>query len=182
MNRKELKLKPNTFKNTFCVFTEVSLTVIQERLPDFESESGSKYYYTDEGIYRLSNHWGRLGNSKWRLTENGLQGSSKIKLGYASWNDFHPDNKHELLYYLSVDFETKEVLYQHKMNKMYDGKAILRTADDTMKRVKQARNILQLTNWAKYFENEDIEELRKLIVTDLIYTDLTLDEIKRKHT
>jgi hypothetical protein len=181
VNRKDIKLKPNTFKNTFCVFTEVDPIAIQELKPDFESESGSKYFYTEEGLYRLSNHWGRLGNSKWRLVENGFQGSSKIKLGYAVWDAFFPDNKYELLYYLVANFSTKEVLYQHKMDKTYDGKAILRTADDTMKRVKQSRNILQLTNWAKYFENRDIEELRELIVTDLIYTNLTLEEIKRKY-
>nr|WP_262921823.1 hypothetical protein [Flavobacterium amniphilum] len=174
-------MKPNSLKNTFCVFTEVDPIVIQELKPDFESESGSKYFYTDEGIYRLANHWGRLGNAKWRLVENGFHGSSKLKLGYARWNAFYPDNKYEHLYYLEADFRTNEVLYQHKMNTTYDGKAILRTADDTMKKVKQARNILQLTNWSKHFENHDLEDLRKLIVTDLIYTNLTLDEIKRKY-
>ena len=175
-----MKLKPNAFKNTFCVFTEVDPAIIELIKPDFESESGSKYFYTKEGMYRLSNHWGRLGNSKWRLIENKSLESFKIKLGFANWDEFYQDNKYELLYYLSVDFEIKEVLYQHKMNQTYDGTAILRTADDTMKRVKQARNILQLTNWAKHFE-QDIDELRKWIVTDLIYTNLTLDEIKRKY-
>lgn len=178
---RKFKLPPNAFKNTFCVFTEVSMELIEGLEPDFKSESGSRYFYTDKGMCRLSNHWGRLGNSKWRLIETGINDSSKTKLGYADWNEFYPDDKYELLYYLDVDFDTKNVLYQHKLNKRYDKKAVLRTADDTMKRVRQARNILQLTNWANYFNNSDIEKLRELIVTDLIYTNLTLDEIKRKY-
>ena len=176
------KLPPNTFKNTFCVFSEVSLTVIRDWKPDFQSDSGSRYYYTEKGMYRLSNHWGRLGNSKWRLTENAGGETSRLKLGYAQWDDFYPDNKYGLLYYMSVDYDTATVLYQHKMNKEYDGKAILRTAVDTMKRVKQARNILQLTNWAKHFPAHELENLRQLIVNDLVHTNKTLDEIKRQYT
>ncbi|MFC7772449.1 hypothetical protein ACS8MM_01115 [Flavobacterium sp. MAHUQ-57] len=175
------QLPPNTFKNTFCVFTEVNVSNLQDRSPDFESDSGSKYYYTEQGMYRLSNHWGRLGNSKWRLIENGDTSASKVKLGYANWEDFFPDNKYEALYYVTVDFETRTVLYQHKLSKNYDDMAVVRTSDDTMKRVRQARNILHLTNWAKHFPDWEIEVLRKKIVTDLIYTNKTLDEIKRQY-
>lgn len=178
---KIVKLPPNTFKNTFCVFTEVNLSIIENKKPDFQSDSGSCYYYTEKGMYRLSNHWGRLGNSKWRLIENGVDTNSKVKLGYANWSDFLPDNKYEALYYVSVDFETETILYQHKMNVDYDGKAVLRTASDTMKRVKQARNILHLTNWAKHFPKFEINNLRKKIVTDLIYTNKSLEEIKRQY-
>ena len=172
---------PNTFKNTFCVFNQRDLKEIEDLILDYKSNSGSSYFYTEKGMYRLSNHWGRLGNCKWRLVETHVDYKSKIKLGFANWDDFFPDNKHEALYYLQADFETATVLYQHKNCKDYFGKEILRTASDTMKRVKQARNILQLTNWAKHFENTDIFKLRKDIVTDLIFTNLSLDEIKRKH-
>lgn len=171
---------PNSFKNTFCVFKEMPLLEIQDLKVDYISESGSQYFYTEKGMYRLSNHWGRLANSKWRLISE-IESDSKIKLGYANWDEFYNDNKHEALYYLEVNFEDKTVLYQHKNNKEYNGKAILRTVDDTMKRVKQARNILSLTNWAQHFEEIDIEELRKKIITELIFTNKSLEEIKRNY-
>jgi hypothetical protein len=58
---------PNSFKNTFCVFHEVLPDQIENLKLQYDSKSGSKYFYSKEGMYRWSNHWGRLANSKWRL-------------------------------------------------------------------------------------------------------------------
>ncbi|MEO8516845.1 MAG: hypothetical protein ABI426_08875 [Flavobacterium sp.] len=175
---KSFKPNPKSFKNTFCVFQEVELQLIEGKKADFSSDSGSLYFYTKEGMFRLSNHWGRLANSKWRLVSE-IESKEKTKLGFASWNDFHPDNATENLYYLEVDYVKETVLYQHKNNPNFDDKAILRTALETTKRIKQARNILTLTNWAKYLEHSDINELRKEIITQLIYTNKSLEEIKQ---
>ena len=73
----------------------------------------------------------------------------------------------------------KTVNYQHKDNPKYDKKAILRTSFETTKKIKQIRNLFNLTSWAKYFEYDDLDELRKIIIEQLIYTNKTLDEIKR---
>lgn len=175
---KSFRPNPNSFKHTFCVFQEVDLQLIESKKPDFSSDSGSLYFYTEKGMYRLSNHWGRLANSKWRLVSE-IETNSKTKLGFALWTDFHPDNATEKLYYLEVDFVKETILYQHKNNPSFDQKAILRTSIETTKRIKQARNILTLTNWAKYFENSDINELRKQIINELIYTNKSLEEIKQ---
>lgn len=48
-------------------------------------------------MYRLSNHWGRLANSKWRLEPLEPETISKTKLGYACWENFYPDNNLEEL-------------------------------------------------------------------------------------
>lgn len=180
MNQKKSKYKPklNSFKNAFCVFEERVLDEVEGMKVDFKSKSGTIYFYTEEGMYRYSNHWGRLANSKWRLLDNGLT-ASKFKLGFAKWNHFYPDNDYEKLYYLDWNISKNEILYQHKNNPIYSGLEILRTSIETKKRLKNARNILTLTNWAKYFD-EDIELLREKIITDLIYTDLPLEQIKRK--
>ncbi|MES2811048.1 MAG: hypothetical protein V4670_01130 [Bacteroidota bacterium] len=170
---------PNSFKKTFCVFYEKNLEEINQLTVDFESESGSKYYYTESGMYRYSNHWGRLANSKWRLVENGLS-QSKFKLGFAQWDEFYPDNNDEVLYYLEYNSVEKTITYQHKNGKGYEQGFVVRTAPDTMKRIKLARNILTLTNWANYFENRNIEELRVLIIHELIYTNKSIDQIKRE--
>ena len=175
--REKFYPKVNALKQTFCVFAEVSLAMIEGLEPDFSSKSGSMYFYTEKGLFRYSNHWGRLANSKWRLVDSGLS-TSKFKVGFACWDEFYPDNDWEALYYLEWDRGKNEILYQHKNRSQYDGKAILRTAPETMKRLKNARNILNLSNWAKYYE-EDIEVLRAQIIEQLIFTNLSLEEIKR---
>lgn len=178
--QKIFRPEPNSFKNTFCVFQEVEVKILEELQPQFQSKSGSSYYYTEKGMYRFSNHWGRLANSKWRLLPMEPESESKLKLGFASWEDFYPDNATDKLYYLEMDYKNNTVTYQHKNNPLYDNKAILRTSFDTTKRIKQIRNLINLTSWAKHFDFEDINVLRKKIIDELIFTNKTLEEIKRE--
>lgn len=171
---------PNSFKNTFCVFQEVLLEATEGLKVQYDSKSGSKYFYTKEGMYRLSNHWGRLANSKWRLEPLEPETESKFKLGFASWNEFYPDNADEELYYLEANYKKQTVNYQHKNNPNYDKKAVLRTSFETTKKIKQIRNLLNLTSWAKYFDYDDLDVLRQQIIHELIFTNKTLEEIKRE--
>jgi hypothetical protein len=146
----------------------------------YQSKSGSTYYYTKLGMYRLSNHWGRLANSKWRLEPLDPETTSKTKLGFAQWAFFYPDNASDKLYYIQADCIKNTVNYQHKNNPEYDKKAILRTSFETTKRIKQIRNLQNLTSWAKHFDYDDLAVLRKKIIDELIFTNYTLEEIKRK--
>ena len=170
---------PNSFKNTFCVFQEVLPDKIENLKVQYDSKSGSKYFYTKVGMYRLSNHWGRLANSKWRLEPMEPETGTKFKIGFAAWEEFYPDNADEEIYYLEANNIKKTVNYQHKNNPNYDNKAILRTSFETTKKIKQIRNLFTLTSWAKYFEYDDLDELREEIINELIFTNKTLDEIKR---
>jgi len=172
---------PKSFKNTFCVFHEVLPSLIEGMPIQYDSKSGSKYFYTKEGMFRLSNHWGRLANSKWRLEPMEPESNSKFKVGFASWDTFYPDNTEDELYYLEANYDKQTVNYQHKNNPKYDGKAVLRTSFLTAKRIKQIRNLFERSSWAKYFDFDDIDELRKKIIDDLIFTNETLEEIKRKY-
>jgi hypothetical protein len=172
------KPSPKSFKNTFCVFHEVATSEIEGLQVSYKSDAGSNYFYTEKGMFRLSNHWGRLANSKWRLITNEVITDSKFKLGFATWDSFFPDNNEEKLYFLEYDSKTETINYQHKKSNTFDGKAILRTTFETAKRIKQARNILTLSRWAKYYET-NIEQLRAKIIHELIFTEKTLDEIKR---
>lgn len=174
---------PNSFKNTFCVFQEVSLNSLKGLVVQYQSKSGSSYYYSKSGMYRLSNHWGRLANSKWRLEPLVLEldcFESKIKLGFAPWENFYLDNALDKLYYLEANYLKNTVNYQHKNNPNYDSKAILRTSFETTKKIKQIRNLFTLTSWAKYFEYDNLDVLRKKIIDQLIFTNKTLEEIKRE--
>lgn len=162
------------------MFNEVLLDQIEGMQVQYDSVSGSKYYYTKEGMFRLSNHWGRLANSKWRLEPLEEATDSKFKLGFATWEEFYPDNAEEEIYYLQADYTKRTVKYQHKNNPTFDKKAILRTSFETAKKIKQIRNLFNLTSWAKYFEYDDLDDLRKEIIEQLIYTNKTLEEIKRE--
>ncbi|MFV5699734.1 hypothetical protein ACM55H_15315 [Flavobacterium sp. ZT3R17] len=178
--QKIFRPNPNSFKNTFCVFHEEPLDSLKGLSVQYQSKSGSSYYYTTLGMYRLSNHWGRLANSKWRLEPLEPETESKIKLGFALWTNFYPDNAVEKLYYLEANYVKNTVNYQHKNNPNYDNKAILRTSFETTKRIKQIRNLLTLTSWAKYFEYDDLDFLRQQIINELIFTNKSLEEIKRE--
>ena len=178
--QKNYKPHPNSFKNTFCVFHEVLPDAIEGLKKQFESKAGSSYYYSTEGMYRLSNHWGRLANSKWRLVPMEPETASKYKIGFAKWDCFYPDNATEKLYYLEMDYNKNTVNYQHKLNPDYNQKTLLRNSLETTKRIKQIRNIIELTSWAKHFECDDIGLLRSLIIEELINTDKSLDRVKRE--
>ena len=176
--QKNFRPHPNSFKNTFCVFHEVLPDAVEGLKVQFESKAGSSYYYTLEGMYRVSNHWGRLANSKWRLVAMEPETNSKYKIGFAKWDCFYPDNAIEKLYYLEMDYDRNTVNYQHKNNPEYNQKALLRNSLETTKRIKQIRNLIQLTSWAKHFDCDDISLLRFLIIEELINTNTSLEEIK----
>jgi hypothetical protein len=175
----KFQLPAGYFKNTFCVFKEILPPNFSNKKFDYISKSGSSYYFTKLGMYRLSNHWGRLANSKWRLVSLDVISESKFKWGYAPWESFFPDNSIDQLYFIQPDFFTNTVNYQHKNAPDFDNKAVLRTSLETAKKIKQIRNLMNLTSWAKYFDYEDIDVLRYQIIQKLIYTNQTLEDIKR---
>ena len=96
----------NYFENTFCQFNLVKSNAedILRKEPDFisykktrndisgkveiTSEISSRYWYTEKGIYRESNHWGRrIATCSWYLNEK----KSKIngtQLAFAKWSNF----------------------------------------------------------------------------------------------
>lgn len=158
-------------KHTFCIWRETGRDAIAGRQPDFSSRTGSRYYFTDEGVYRWSDHWARVANCKWRLEGKTHRG---FRLGYARWEDFHSDNEQEKLYFISIDEDKAE--YVHKAVRE-PGRALIRTATATAKRLREARRILETDDWAAYY-TADIAALRAVILPKLIETDLTLAQIR----
>ena len=110
-----------------------------------------------------------------------MPNKDRTKLGYAKWTDFYPDNDYEKLYFIKVDFENKAVNYFHKQNEKEATKKILRTASETTKRIKQIRTLFQETSWAKHLKEEDIAVLRKNIITKLMDTNNTFQEIRKQY-
>lgn len=171
--------KNNFHKYTFCEFIEIEPNKISKIKTSYKSKSGSEYCFTEEGVYRISNHWGRAANCRWRLISEIKNPNQKERIGYAKWTDFYPNNETENFFYVEVKFDTKEVNFQHKNNPNYDEKAVLRNASETAKVIRQIKEILESDTWAKYLDYEDLEVLRKEIITKLIQTSTSFAEIKR---
>ena len=79
--------KNNFHKHTFCEFTEVDATTISNIEWHYKSKSGSGYCFTEQGVYRISNHWGRAANCRWRLisrasSKTGANTSSRAKINF----------------------------------------------------------------------------------------------------
>lgn len=165
-----------TIKSTFCIFKEVNIEGIKNLKIDYKSDSGSEYYYTEKGVFRYSNHWGKAATSKWRLIPNS-DDTAKTKLGFANWSDFHKDNAFEKLYFLEIDFKVNKVFFNHKNNLKPNENPTLRTSNETSKVIRQIRKLLENDKWTTYFETENIKEK---IITELINTEKTLFEIKQQ--
>lgn len=172
--------KSNFHKHTFCIFQEVDLDAIKDLKLSYKSKSGSSYYFVENGVYRLSNHWGRAANCKWRLTSD-IKNNNRIKLGFAKWTDFYPDNDFEKLYFIEVNYSNKTAHFFHKQNKNYTSDYVLRNASETTKVIKQIRTLFDETAWAKYLKEENIEILRKEIIQKLTQSNQSFQEIRKAY-
>jgi hypothetical protein len=90
----------NFHKHTFCLWKEVSPADFEVQKPQFKSKSGSEYYFTTEGVYRTSNHWGRAANCRWRLVSQGNYKSQHTIVGFAKWTDFYPNDETAKLFFI----------------------------------------------------------------------------------
>ncbi len=169
----------------------MSLAVIDDLGMDYSSKSGSRYYFLEDGLYRISNHWGRVGNCRWKLESSTLQqfsdDSSKevkqphLRVGYAKWTDFYANNEQEHLFCITIDFETKRIDFHHKNNPDYDGKSICRTAGETAKRIKTCKEVLLEEKWSNYLKFNSIETIRQEIINELLTTNNSFIEIKKMY-
>ncbi len=166
----------NFFKHTYCEFKEVSENIFKNNIAHYKSKSDSLYHYTDEGVYRYSDHWGRVANCRWKLVSNINFKNQICHLGFAKWTDFFNINDTDKLYYIQVDFDLKKVNFKHKEQDQSKSKFLF-SAQEAQKRQKQIRILLNEERWAKYF-SQDIDVLRKSIIGELISTNKTLIDLK----
>ncbi len=143
----------------------------------YKSKSKSFYFYTDKGVYRKSNHWGRVANCRWRLLSDEKIKSQNDYVGFAKWTDFYSLNETEKQFYITVDVKNKTADFHHKATKE---NAFLFFAETAQKKITQIRKLFSEDKWANYFE-EDIETLREKIITSYINSNKTLQEIKLEH-
>jgi hypothetical protein len=180
--------KNNFHKYTFCIFKEVNVDAIKDLKLHYKSKSGSCYYFVENGVYRLSDHWSRVANCKWRLVSNSavtlsaveVPNSNRSKLGYANWSDFYSDNNLDKIYFLEANYESKTVNFYHKQSSNYSTDKVLRSSSEITKLIKQIRTLFEETAWAKYLNEDNIDILIKEIIEELIHSNQSFQEIRRK--
>ncbi|VXC39666.1 conserved hypothetical protein [Flavobacterium sp. 9AF] len=172
----------NFHKYTFCEFQEVTEKEMANLSMSYKSKSGSSYYFTEKGVYRKSNHWGRAANCRWRLKSNDKKVNNfEPKIGYANWVDFYPNNDKDKLFYIEINWLTNEVSFQHKNHPNYHPHWIIRDALATAKRIQVVKEVLTEENWSKHLIFDDLNELRKHIIDKLLETDESFINIKKSY-
>jgi hypothetical protein len=144
----------------------------------YKSASGSEYFFTESGVFRKSNHWGRAANCRWRLITNSDYKNQMESVGFANWTDFYPNNETEKMFYIEVNEAKNEVYFNHKNNPNYTNQ-LLRNASDTTKRIKEIKVILQSNLWAKHVLFDDFVEFRTKMLVELSNTNESFVNLKK---
>jgi len=166
--------KFNFFKYTFCSYQKVSQDFFDENKVHFKSKAGSQYSYTEEGVYRYSNHWGRVADCRWRLVSEEKLKNQNYYVGFARWTRFYTLNETEKQFYISVDFEKSIVDFHHKGTRE---DVFVFFAETAQKKVAQIRKLFLDDKWATYFDT-DIDILRRRIISEYLNSNSSLQEIK----
>lgn len=170
--------RTNFHKHTFCLFQQVEDTAVADLKLGYKSASGSAYYFTELGVYRKSNHWGRAANCRWRLITNSDYKNQTEIVGFAKWTDFYSNNETEKLFFIEINVEKNEVHFNHKDHPDY-AYQLLRNASDTAKRIKEIKIVLQETSWAKFLIFDDFEEIKSKMLSELSNTNESFVNLKK---
>lgn len=170
--------KFNFFKHTYCEFESKEITFFDDKSVHYKSKSGSLYFYADNGVYRYSNHWGRVANCRWKIKGIEIYKNQDYYVGFANWNDFYPLNNTDKVFYLKVDYTTKQVKIQRLKNEDKSD-YFLMTSEFAHQRLKQIQTLFKEYKWAMYFE-QDIDILREIIINKLITSTKAIQELKRE--
>lgn len=170
--------RTNFHKHTFCLFQQVEYTAVADLKWSYKSASGSAYYFTELGVYRKSNHWGRAANCRWRLITNSDYKNQIEIVGFARWTDFYPNNENEKLFFIEINEEKNDVHFNHKDHPDYTHQ-LLRNASDTAKRIKEIKIVLQESSWAKYLIFDDFEEIKRKMLCELSNTNESFVNLKK---
>jgi hypothetical protein len=173
--------KHNFHKHTFCIWKEVLFDEISNLKISYTSQSGSRYIFTLEGLYRISNHWGRVSNCHWRLIPLNNFKSQNTIVGYANWTDFYSNDDSSKLFFIKIEDKTEEINFYHKQSIDTQNKVVIRNAKDTAKTIRIIKEVMNESDWAKYLKYDDIEILRKEVVNELVNTNKSFLEIKKKY-
>lgn len=168
----------NFFKNTYCEFQQVDFDF--SNIEKFESKSGSKYHYTEKGVYRYSNHWGRVANCRWKLSNTSNYKNQQWYVGYANWSSFFDLDSTEKCFFIKVDFASEEITI-HVENTTESTSKFLFSIQQVLQRKKDIQQVFKNDKWLKYV-SESSSVVKENVIRQLINSDKCLQEIKSSYT
>jgi hypothetical protein len=145
------------------------------------SKSGSGYIFIEDGVYRISNHWGRVSNCRWRFIPLSAFKNQNKTIAFAKWSDFLPNNEKAKLFYITVSLDFKTINFEHAQNKNYSGKEVLRNAGETTKIIRLISEILSNANWAKHLKHNNYHALQEEVIHKLVYEEQSWIAIKQNY-
>lgn len=151
------------FKHTFCEFYQRNNFDFHSEY-SFKSNSNSEYFFTKEGVYRKSNHWGRLANCRWKLIANGNYKNQRTQIGFAKWSDFYPINSSEKIFSIEVDYQKLTIKITVNQDQ---SSTISLTYTEAMKKYQKIVYLLKNDRWMNYFEQEK-EEIMQLFIKEFL--------------
>lgn len=167
----------NFYRNTFCIFLK-SNQPTQFTKANYISKHGSQYVFTDEGVYRYSNHWGRVGNCRWRL--EGIDYKQQTNYwGFCKWENFY-NNQEGLPLFFIEKVAQNQYSYNHK-NNCETTNVILRTASETAKILKKINELSTETSWVKHLDYDDFEEIKQHFIDALISSRKNFNQIRQEY-
>lgn len=172
--------KNNFHHQTFCHFEEVSPEEILAYQSMYVSRSGSQYYFSSAGVYRISTHWGRVADCRWMLKTKFEYKNQAKKIGFATWDSFYHNNEQMALYYIHYDTRIESISIGHKEDKDYDKKAILRNAKDTQLAIQFIKDIKRNQGWIRYLDKSNPQIILN-IIEDIIYHYTDTVTVKKKY-
>ncbi len=168
----------NFFKYTYCEFKMKEISFFEDKKAHFQSKSGSYYSYSDEGVYRYSNHWGRVATCRWKIKGIEAYKNQKYYVGFAKWSDFYPLNDADKVFYIEVNFETQQAkisrILGEEEHDFYLMNSLL-----AQQRLKQIQTLFKEYKWAKYIDAH-IDDLREIIVKQLTNSNTSLVVLKQE--
>lgn len=153
----------------------VDITFFEEKTPHYKSKSGSLYLYSKDGVFRYSNHWGRVANCRWKIKGVEDYKNQNYYVGYTNWSGFHPLNSSEKLFYLEVDSINEVKIVRVAGDE--EATRFLMTLDLANKRLKEIKVLYKDYKWATYYD-EDVDNVRNVLVEKLINSDTPLKDLK----
>jgi len=167
----------NFFKDTFAVFTKVQEPEGFVK-PHYISKHGSRYFFSASGVFRYSNHWGRVGNCRWRLDSVDYRQQQSC-WGFCSWDRFYANNEQQACFFIEQVAENRYT-YNHLDNS--DRMNVMgRTAADTAKVLKKINEINSDSGWARHLDYDDYDELRHYFISRLIATKKNFSQIRQEY-
>ncbi len=170
--------KFNFFKYTYCEFESKKIDFFEGKSAHYQSKSGSLYFYADDGVYRYSNHWGRVANCRWKIKGVENYKSQNYYVGFAKWIDFYPLNDFDKVFYLEVDFNKQQARIK-RIGNVANTDKFLMTSEFVHQRLKQIQTLFKEYKWAKYFD-DDIDVVRKKLILGLVTSNKAIQQLKQQ--